>query len=279
MPTLVSLIAALSLAGAADPAPAGPAASTLRIVYTAEVRGNLLPCVCPTRPLGGLARRIGWVDSLRTASTVPTVVVDAGALLPGPAFYPLLAPEDLAGLRALHVEAAERIGYAAIVGEPAGPEEGSLPWLPPNRSRTVEVAGRSIRFVAVGEDVPFVAEEGLPASVGSADLTVLLCDGDLHLALRSAPLVKADVAVVSRGALYRSPLERGGTLFLGPGAEGKQVGAITVQFAGTGEFRLSQATLRPMDRAVPVPREWQRRVEETVLWLERRSPSGLAPAE
>ena len=30
---------------------------TLTVLFTAETRGNLLPCSCPSNPLGGLARR------------------------------------------------------------------------------------------------------------------------------------------------------------------------------------------------------------------------------
>lgn len=273
-----ALFALLGAGGAAAPS-AADRPEAIRIVYTAEVRGNLLPCPCPSRPLGGLGRRIGWIDSLRAASETPLLVVDAGSLLPAGEFFPFLTAEDLARLRCLHAEAADRIGYSAIAGEPAGPEEEGLPWLPPNRSRTVEIGGRSIRLAAVAEHAPLDPERLTGESAPPADLTILLCDGDFHLAGRAAREIGADLAIVSRGAFYSEPIERDGTLFLGPGREGKHVGAVTVSFGAHGDFLIVNPTLRPMDAAVPVPLDWRRRVEETVLWLERRSPGALAPFE
>lgn len=63
MKATARLPAVVLLAGTfviADPTPAF--AAPLRIVFTAETRGNLEPCDCPGLPLGGLARRAGFMD-------------------------------------------------------------------------------------------------------------------------------------------------------------------------------------------------------------------------
>jgi hypothetical protein len=66
------------------PAPTGGSADTLFIFFTAETRGNLVPCSCPTRPLGGLARRAGFLEAaterLRPSGTI--LRLDSGGFLP-----------------------------------------------------------------------------------------------------------------------------------------------------------------------------------------------------
>ncbi len=109
--TAVRRILGLALAAACIPftgmqATAGGDAP-LRIAFTAETNGNLLPCPCPGNPLGGLDRRIGFLDSLRAAPGGPILIVDAGRFFPGSAEYPLLPAAERPRLIALHTAAAE----------------------------------------------------------------------------------------------------------------------------------------------------------------------------
>ncbi len=170
------LIAYVATAG--NGATAQPA-KRLTIVYTAELHGNILPCRCPAAPLGGLARRIGWVDSLRQASIDPLLVVDAGSFLPSLAQYSLLPPDDFQALSDLHTDAAKAMHYDALV-EDAGSEATDgfgLPWLSPNQAIRIERNGLWIGIVAVAETVdPTSAKEGIDRLV-SVDLRRLLWGG------------------------------------------------------------------------------------------------------
>jgi Cytochrome c554 and c-prime len=49
------------------------------IFFSADVHGNLEVCGCPIRPLGGVARRMGYINAFRKRSLgAATVLVDAG---------------------------------------------------------------------------------------------------------------------------------------------------------------------------------------------------------
>jgi hypothetical protein len=50
------------------------------VAFTAEVRGEIEPCGCPTVPYGGFARRSRLLESVR-AQGLPVFVVDAGEML------------------------------------------------------------------------------------------------------------------------------------------------------------------------------------------------------
>jgi hypothetical protein len=252
----------------------------LRIAYTAETRGNLLPCACPGQPLGGLARRIGFLDSLRAAPGGPLLVVDAGRFLPDASDYPLLPSGEFLGLLALHEAAAEEAGYDAIVLEgnqrsaPSGPR-----WLKPNEARLVDRQGLRIGLVAVDEWTDSSPARRALRSLGDVDLVVLLCSGDLSLAANAAPALGAQIAVVSRGAHLREPLVRDGVLYLGPGHAGKHVGLADCGISPRGGVRALSVKLRPMDGGTPPQSVWAERVEQTVLRVERSHPSALSQGE
>jgi 2',3'-cyclic-nucleotide 2'-phosphodiesterase (5'-nucleotidase family) len=49
------------------------------LFYSADIHGNLEVCGCPIHPLGGLARRLGYIDAFRQRSPdAATLLVDAG---------------------------------------------------------------------------------------------------------------------------------------------------------------------------------------------------------
>jgi 2',3'-cyclic-nucleotide 2'-phosphodiesterase (5'-nucleotidase family) len=52
---------------------------SLVLFYSADVHGNLEVCGCPIRPLGGVARRMGYINAFRQRSpSAATLLVDAG---------------------------------------------------------------------------------------------------------------------------------------------------------------------------------------------------------
>ena len=49
------------------------------VFFSADVHGNLEVCGCPIRPLGGVARRMGYINAFRNRSPgAATIQVDAG---------------------------------------------------------------------------------------------------------------------------------------------------------------------------------------------------------
>jgi hypothetical protein len=254
-------------------APAGGATGrTITLAYTAELRGNLVPCACPARPLGGLARRIGWVDSLRSATAGPVFVVDAGSSEEPLGGYPFVPPAERVGLQTL-LEAADReMAYDASVG--ASRDAASLQ---ANEARRVVRDGVAVGFVAVDERTDPTPAGKAVRALGRVDLVVLLCSGDFSFATTAAGIVRADIAVVARGAKYTAPIWQDGVLFLGPGVDGKYVGLARV--TDGKPVRALDVRLRSMDATVPSSPAWEERVETALVGLEARHPGALSRGE
>jgi len=252
------------------------------LAYTAETRGNLLPCTCPGNPLGGLARRVGFLDSLRAGSTQPLVVVDAGSFFPNRADYPLLPESEVPRLLALHTEAAVAAGYDAIAlgPPPSSPPDGAR-WLGANEARLVTKEGLRLAIAVIDEHSDPAPAAAAVRSLGRTDLVIVLCSGDLSFGSSAAATVGAQVVVVSRGACLKEPLWIGDVLFLGPGQAGKYVGVaeLSLPSAGAGPVRALSVRLRSMDGSAPTDTAWQERVEETTLSIERAHPQSLSQGE
>lgn len=261
------------------PAP-GAADHILEIAYTAELRGNLLPCNCPSAQLGGLARRVGWADSLNRASSAPLLVVDAGSALPDRESFPNLPGEELGMLQLFHLEAMRDIEYDALAGgaESLLPYVG-IPWLGPNEAQCVEKGSLRIALVAVDEGIVCQPAADAVKALGPVDLVILLCAGDIHYAKRAARVTGAEIAIASRGACFHQPVWDGDLLLLGPGRNGKYVGHVRVDIGSAERVEVLDFNLRRMDATVQAADDWRVRVEELVLDLERRQPGALAYGE
>ncbi len=263
---------------AAGKAHAASPAAVLRIAYTAELRGNLQPCSCPANPLGGLARRIGFLDSLRTApDPAPLLVLDAGRMLPERDRFPRLPAGAFARLQDLTIEAAAEASYDAILSD-----DGSIPdarWIPPLQARRVEIAGKRIGICALEERFdPLEAREAVGA-LGRVDLLILLCSADLHYAMRAAKLLGARAAIVARGADFDRPVLLDGVLFFGPGRDGRHTGYARIEVRRGEAPRVLEGKLRAMDGSTPVDPQWQDRVERLLLEIDQESPGALAWGE
>jgi hypothetical protein len=264
------LAACAFLAAAGEATAADPRAITL--VYTAELRGNLVPCACPARPLGGLARRIGWIDSLRSAADGPTFVVDAGSTEESLGGYPFVPASEREALRALIEDGDRAIAYDARVGGGDG-----VPRLRANEARRVARGGVAVGFVAVDERTDPAPAGPAARGLGAVDLVVLLCSGDFHFATTAARFVHPDVVIVARGANYPAPIRQDGILFLGPGLDGKYVGYARITPGRPA--RALEAHLRPMDASVPSAPLWEERVETALVGVEARHPGALSRGE
>lgn len=243
---------------------------TIRICYTTELHGNLMPCACPIRPLGGLARRIGWIDSLRAAPDAePILMLDAGESLPRAQDFPRLDDSRRDAILPLYQEAAKRIGYDAISGID----------LETNQAKILVRNGIHIAVVALAEGID--PETAAPAlrSLGRVDLTIALCSGDLNFAASAARRIGAKVAVASRGACLGGPFWRDGVLILGPGRAGRYVGLAQVDIRPDGAVHALDVRLRAMDGSVSADPVWRDRVERTVLDIERVLPGAFVAGE
>jgi len=266
-----------------SPAAAGgmEAARILRIACTAETRGNLMPCPCPERPLGGLARRIGLLDSLDLASSEPLLIVDAGRFLPSRAEHHLLPEQTLIDLRQLLRDGAVAAGYDAIAIDPPSDASPGLDarWLAPNRARIVQAGNLRIAVAAAHEGIDPAPCRKSIRDLGKADAVLLLCAGDLSFARAAARVAGADIAIVARGARFEAPLVHDGVLFLGPGRSGKSIALAECRIVSPGRVEPLGVRLRAMDASVRPNRAWQDRVEEAILRFESEHPMALEATE
>ncbi len=250
--------------------PPGAEGHALRIIYTTELHGNLMPCSCPVRPLGGLARRIGWVDSLRSCSDpAPLLVVDAGQFLPRSGDFPRLTREAREDLTPLYRDAMRAMGYDAVVGLD----------IQPNEVKVIERGGFRVAIAAADEALDTKALAVRLHQAGPVDVAVALCNGDLSFAAATACRIGAKVAIASRGACFGGPVWQEGILVLGPGSAGRYVGLARIDVAREGTVRPLDIRLRPMDATVPADPAWRERVEKTVLDIEGRLPGAFTAVE
>lgn len=245
---------------------------TISLAYTAELRGNLLPCSCPARPLGGLSRRIGFVDSLRTGCSEPLFVLDAGSSADLPQVYPGMPLSEQDGIARLIKAGDQAIAYDARAG---GVDDEAR--LGPNGARKVLRDGIRLGVVAVDETVDPRPAAAAVRDLGRVDLVVVLCSGDFNFATTAASLIHPDIVIVARGATYPEPIIQGGIIYLGPGVDGKYVGFARVRLGKPA--RTIEARLRAMDASVVSSPVWDARVETALVGVEARHPGALARGE
>jgi len=309
LPCLLAGLAAF-LAGApaearaagATPADAGSAiaADTLTVLFTAETRGNLVPCSCPGEKTGGVARRVGLLRELaRKRSAGGTVLVcDAGGQLPdGPVplrdspgtmeryVSLLLEAMEAPGLTAAAIDHGERAFLARNAPGPAGRLASVLLEAdPPSPARRVRWGDRTIAILALEESLPDakVLAAGRAARAG-ADYLFVLARADALTGRRLARLAGADLVLLSRGARPPDLLREGEAILAGCGIDGHEFGEIRLVenrgFPDAARLRLEPVRheLHRLGPGVPVDAEIARRV--TRLLGDAGPDAFLAPRE
>jgi hypothetical protein len=269
----VAIAAVASALGGPAAAPAfgaAPApAETLRIAFTAETRGNLVPCSCPKEPLGGLARRARHLAEAAFGGSPGTTsfVLDAGGFLPEGEVPLRDAPEAMARYVRLVLRGFLRSGLQASAldhGEreflrrhaPSEAErlrDALLDADPPGPPRVLHWGSKRVAVLALEESTP--DSTAIRAGVGarsSTDFLIVLARADAVSGRRLARLSRADLVILSRGARPAAPLREGSAHLVGCGREGREVGDLRLvpdagATAGQPRLRVASFALRPMN--------------------------------
>ena len=234
----------------------------LTLLFTAETRGNLVPCSCPKNPLGGLARRVGFLRDNDDGGNI--LRVDAGGFLPEGEVPLRDDPGAAAGLLRILQDGLKRAGYQAVVVDrgdraflaretPA--QHASLRDLfldadPPSPARILSWGTWRTALLALDERLPDSTVVRAAAQAREdARLLVVLARADGFSGRRLARLSHADLVVLSRGANPEQTLYEGSVPMVGCGLEGKQVGEVILSTGARG-VTVSTFRLHPMDAQV-----------------------------
>jgi hypothetical protein len=245
---------------------------TLRLAIVTDLQGQLEPCGCQSRPLGGVDRLATAVQRLRGDGT-PTLLLFAGDLLFGgePAHGPDMGPDadaqDVWRAETL-VEILNRVGAVAVIPGAAdasrpvttvGPLLTRLsarsllapsPGSPELSSHMLEVGGTKVAIFGVGVDVDasVVAERAVVvANVkrlrdAGAAIVIALVSGERTTANQVARIAGVDF-VVSGGIDNQHPnppTPTGNSHVLMAGRQGE--GLLTVDIYRVGEGPYSDAS-------------------------------------
>ncbi|MBM4365182.1 MAG: hypothetical protein FJ102_03130 [Deltaproteobacteria bacterium] len=159
------------------------------IAFTAEVRGEVEPCGCPTTPYGGFARRERLLARYREPGDPPLFVLDAGEMLAKP--LPGKAPAESRGRAEAVMALAEATGLDAWAPGPldrlvmppewlAARRAVSATWGPPfAAARVVERGGIRVGVVGLSAAVDGAPPRDAVSAVrdamsGEADTWVVL---------------------------------------------------------------------------------------------------------
>lgn len=273
---------------------------TLTILFTAETRGNLLPCACPGDRSGGLARRVGFLrEAAERRSGGGTVLVcDAGGQLPDGAVPLRAGPATAERYVGLLLEAMEASGLVAAAidhGQRAflrrtAPAEARRldPLLldadPPSRPRRLRWGDRAVAILALEESLSdeAVTAAGRSARVG-ADYLCVLARADAFSGRRLARLAGADLVLLSRGARPPTVLREGAAMLAGCGVDGHEIGELRLVERPAAHdptrcaLEVASFRLHPMGSGAPEDLVFARRVQELVA--EAGPESILPPRE
>lgn len=237
---------------------AGPAAaaSSLTLVYSGNLNGELEPCGCSEAGnLGGLKRRATLLDQLRAKDPQLVVISSGGLLFVEGAGDRLKSEYILSGFK--------QQGYDAIGVQwrdlALGPElvlEAGLPWVASNwhddslpASRLIERSGARIAFFSwldpqqspqqqmqgshtlVDGDITGL-HRALRQAKADGAITVLATELPLKLAAGELGLEDVDI-LIQRSAYeeYSDPVMQGETLVLQPGSRGMRLGRVDLTLA------------------------------------------------
>ncbi len=247
VPALLTLILGLTVAEHSCGIP-------LRIVFTAETRGNLEPCDCPGQPLGGLARRVAFMtqamDAARPLGRLPEggaphlLRLDLGGFLPEGTVPLADRPGVAARYLAILLKGLEASGIDAGVLDHgvrgflrANAPSAFAPLAdrlldadPPGRPLFIEWNGSAVALLALQEDLPdsivVAAAHSAWEAAGPDGYLFVLGRADGFSGRRLARLTRADLVLLSLGARFPRPLTEGRSLLVACGAQGREIGDL-----------------------------------------------------
>ena len=253
-------------------------ADTLRILFTAETRGNLVPCACPRNPLGGLARRVAYLKPAEseTENRGAVLRLDAGGFLPEGEVALRDRPEVAARYVSLLLDAMEAENIEATITDNREREflrrtarracDALAPRLleadPPGPARVVSRGGHRVALLALEETLAdSVAARAASEARRKGDLLIVLARADAGTGRRLARLSRADLVILSRGARTEGVLYEAGVPLVGCGGFGREVGSLRLLPSSRGTpSRVEDFRLTPMDASRPEDAVFVRRV-------------------
>jgi 2',3'-cyclic-nucleotide 2'-phosphodiesterase (5'-nucleotidase family) len=260
--SLLSLVVALAVAGSDSQAACRSGNVELTILSSTASRGEVKDCGCKTQPKGGLARRVGLVDSLRARSG-ELLLIDAGDYIHpvhergdqlnwfiletmGEMGYDAMTLGELELLRgadyvrsildATRVPITLANARFADTGKPVG-ELFLIRQRLQVRCAVIgliseEFSNQESSFNAVGfrvDDPVSVAAKLVPEVGADADLVVVLAHMVVEEATRLAEAVPGiDLIVLGHRPGTGAPIEVGETLLVKPGQRGQYVGETRI---------------------------------------------------
>lgn len=162
------------------------------LAFTAEVRGEVEPCGCPTTPYGGFARRERLLARYREPSDPPLFVLDAGEMLAKP--LPGKAPSESADRARAVMQLAEATGLDAWAPGPLDRQVMPPAWLAEHRAISATWGAPFAAARVVERGGVRVGVVGLSAPAGDAPAR------DAVSAVREAMAGEADTWVVLSNA-------------------------------------------------------------------------------
>ncbi len=252
---------------------------TLTVLFTGETRGNIVPCACPKNPLGGLARRAGFLREAARNSQGSLLVLDAGGFMPE-GEVPLRDDPDVArryvrlllrgleraGIEATALDHGERASIARIApAELSALGPALLDGDPPAPARIFRREGWKIAVLALEESLPDaeVIAAGTRARA-EADLLIVLARADCFTGRRLARLSRAGLVLLSRGARPEAPLREEGAFLVGSGIDGREIGEIRLVRTADGRLDVAGFRLIPMNATVQADRILEKEVRDLV---------------
>jgi len=245
---------------------------TLAVFFTAETHGNLEPCTCPERQLGGLARRVSFLTRTQSSDTA-TLRVDAGGFLPVEDVP--LRDDPAVALRyvRLLLRGLERSNYDAIAldlgqrqtlsrmapAETRALTGASLDANPVSPPRIYRWNDTGVALLAIAAEVPAEVQQlaaadarkqAAEAAGVSETLLIVLARANAIDGRNVARATGADLVVLSLGARPKQALREGSSVLVGAGMDGREVGEIQVARGDRG-WSFGPLRLHAMDRDQP----------------------------
>jgi len=243
-----------------------PRTELFTVLFTGETRGNLTPCSCPDGPWGGLARRVGYLESRREETRGPVLSLHTGGFLPVGAVPLRNDPKAEVQLVSLLMESVLRSRIDVLALEPGerdylaqiAPDlwwrldPYSLDCVPPSPPRVVSLGGTPVAILALDESLDDqVLESAGRKARAVAELVFVLARADGVSGRRIAARTGADLVILSFGVRTETPVRYENSWVVGAGREGKEIGELRLERTEQG-LRVADYRLVPMDETVPV---------------------------